>query len=319
MESNPLVPDYNIVLQKNNNNINQNQINNNIINNNYQNQNNNQFIQPNYNLYPQQFNYNQGQYQFQNNMNNNMNFCNFQMPNMFSNNQNIFQNFNNMNNFQQMNQSIYNELQKEKCKNQILEEKYNKLNILFEQKIKTMEKELKNEKNKNQMLLKSIQIEQGKKVKFLEESLTEKKKKYQILESTFQEFIKETQYKMMDLYNINESSKGNSDSKESMVKSILLDKDKEIDELKKKLSRYPFELEEGEKMMTVNFTSTDHKIQNYSIICKNTEVFYNIEKRFNEFSETENYFTVNGNIINKDKSLEENKVKNNDVILLNKY
>ena len=285
------IKENNIVLQNNNNNINQNQINNNnIINNNYQNQNNNQFIQPNYNLYPQQFNYNQGQYQFQNNMNNNMNFSNFQMPNMFGNNQNIFQNFNNMNNFQQMNQSIYNELQKEKCE--------------------------------NQKLLKSIQIEQGKKVKFLEESLTEEKKEKQTLENKFQEFIKETQYKMIDLYNINQQSKGNSDSKESMVK-IFLDKDKEIDELKTKLKRYPFELEEGENMMTVNFISTDNKIQNYSIICKNTEVFYNIEKRlyegFNEFYETENYFTVNGNIINKDKSLEENKVKNNDVILLNKY
>ena len=217
-----------------------------------------------------------------------------------------------------INESIIDELKNEKIKNKLLEEKYNKLNTLFEQKIKTMENELKNEKNKNLLIeekYKSIQIESEKKIKSLEKTLNEEKNKNQLLENKLKELKKDK-----DIFNINQSNKGNLGLNESITKA-LLDKDKEINELKKKLSRYPFELKEGEKMMTVNFLSSDQKIQNYSIICKNTDVFHNIEKKlyegFNEFYETENYFTVNGLKINKLKTLEENKIKNNNVIMLN--
>ena len=47
----------------------------------------------------------------------------------------------------------------------------------------------------------------------------------------------------------------------------LIEKDKEIKELKLKLSRYPFELLEDEKLMSIILTSADEKI-NYSMICK---------------------------------------------------
>ena len=105
-----------------------------------------------------------------------------------------------------------------------------------------------------------------------------------------------------------------------MINTILI-KDKEINELKKKLSRYPFELNEGEKMMTINFISDNQKINNCSIICKNTDVFNVIEKKlyeeYKEFYESENYFTVHGQKVHKLKSLDENNIKNNDVIILN--
>ncbi len=75
-------------------------------------------------------------------------------------------------------------------------------------------------------------------------------------------------------------------------------------------------------MMTINFISIDQKVNNYSLICKNTDIFNNIEKKlydeFKEFYETENYFTVNGKKIHKLKNLDENQIKNNDVIILNK-
>ena len=50
--------------------------------------------------------------------------------------------------------------------------------------------------------------------------------------------------------------------------------------------------------MTVNFTTIDERIQNYSIICKKTDIFNTIEKRFYEdyaeYYSTENNFTING-------------------------
>ena len=73
--------------------------------------------------------------------------------------------------------------------------------------------------------------------------------------------------------------------------------------------------------MTLNFQSFDENLKSYSIICKNTDIFNNIEKKFyedyNEYYNTENYFTVNGNRINKYKSLDENQINNNDIIVLN--
>ena len=105
------------------------------------------------------------------------------------------------------------------------------------------------------------------------------------------------------------------------IYKIIIEKDEEIKELKLKLSRYPMELKEGEKLMTINLTTIDSKIQNYSIICKNTDIFNNIEKKiyeeYKEYYDTENYFTVNGKKINRFKNLDENNIHNNDVIILN--
>ena len=110
------------------------------------------------------------------------------------------------------------------------------------------------------------------------------------------------------------------DSKEELNKSIV-EKDRELKELKLKLSKYPLELNEGEKLMTINFTSIDRRIQNYSIICKNTDIFNTIEKRlyedYEEYYSTENYFTINGKKIQKCKNLDENNIHDNDAIILN--
>jgi len=112
---------------------------------------------------------------------------------------------------------------------------------------------------------------------------------------------------------------GNDIDQKDLYKSIF-EKDQEIKELKKKLSRFPFELNEGEELMVVNFKSVDQKL-NYSMICKNTDIFNKIENKLyednEEYYDTPNYFTVNGTKIHKNKSLEWNKIKNNDIIMLN--
>ena len=102
----------------------------------------------------------------------------------------------------------------------------------------------------------------------------------------------------------------------------MLSKEVEIKNLKLKLKRYLIELNEGEKLMSIIFTKSSQQFH-CSIICKNTERFNNIENKlydiYPEYSETENYFIVNGNKINKSKSLEWNKIKNNDIIIINKF
>ena len=104
------------------------------------------------------------------------------------------------------------------------------------------------------------------------------------------------------------------------LNQIKIEKEKKLNILEKKLSKFPFELKEEDKLMSVIFTSFDENFY-YSIICKNTDRFDTIEKKlydaYSQYSETENYFTINGNRIEKEKTLEYNKIKNNDIIILN--
>jgi len=96
-------------------------------------------------------------------------------------------------------------------------------------------------------------------------------------------------------------------------------KDNEIKELK---SKFPFELNKDEKLMTIIFTSQDQKIH-YSLICKNTDKFNKVENmlydEYPEYQESENYFTVNGNRVIKSKTIEQNNIKFSDIVILNTY
>jgi hypothetical protein len=152
----------------------------------------------------------------------------------------------------------------------------------------------------------------------LEEELKKEKDKNKLLEQNIINLdnlkkelnVEINKNKALEMKNINELTK------------IIVEKEKKINILEKKLSRFPFELNEEEKLMSVIFTTMDQKFH-YSIICKNTDIFNTIENKlynaFSEYSETENYFFVNGGKINKVKTLEYNKIKNNDLIILNKF
>ena len=73
--------------------------------------------------------------------------------------------------------------------------------------------------------------------------------------------------------------------------------------------------------MSIIFISQNEDIH-YSIICKNTDFFSGLEKllyeKYPEYLENEsiNDFFVNGRIINKNRTLEENGIVNNSIITL---
>ena len=74
--------------------------------------------------------------------------------------------------------------------------------------------------------------------------------------------------------------------------------------------------------MAVNFISTDENV-NLALPCKNTDIFARLEEQlFNEYPQYKDfntYFTVGGNIVKRFKTMEENNIKNTNVILLNIY
>jgi len=86
-----------------------------------------------------------------------------------------------------------------------------------------------------------------------------------------------------------------------------------------KLFRKYNNFSEGEKLISIQIISAEQDID-YSLITKNTEKFSKIEdllyEKYPKYVETENYFIVNGNKINRNKNLEANNIKNNDIITL---
>jgi len=74
------------------------------------------------------------------------------------------------------------------------------------------------------------------------------------------------------------------------------------------------------KLFTVYFTSGSQKINNFPLSCYNTDIFSVLEEKLiNEKPELRHkniYFLSGGNIINTSKTLEENKIKDEDKILI---
>ena len=101
----------------------------------------------------------------------------------------------------------------------------------------------------------------------------------------------------------------------SLMKKIEL-KDNQINQIKSVL---PFQLENNETLLPIIFVTMDSKVH-YSLICKDTEIFsqveYRLYKKYPEYNESENYFTVNGIKVNRFKSLKDNSIRYSDIVIM---
>ena len=200
-----------------------------------------------------------------------------------------------------------------------LEERLNKIEncntILIkqlEEKNKQLQAQLEEEKNNCQILAFGAKLYKEESEK---KDIELKIKETKIVE--LNETIEKLNVKMKELENIIHNNY--TQDKILSLMDKLEKKEKEIKEIKSKL---PFELSENEKLMTVIFLSTDQKIH-FSVICKNTQNFNILEnilyEKYPEYKESENFFLLGGIKINKYKSLEENKIKDSDIITLGKF
>ena len=173
-------------------------------------------------------------------------------------------------------------------------------------KIDLLNNQLSEEKNKNNILskessyIKNKMKESNKKINLLDNQLTDEEKK----NSDYKNIIEELNSK------INEQNKNQKEINKLYKKIVDLDE---------KLKRYPFILEENEKLISVIISSINQRI-NYSMICKNTFTINDLEKElykeYPEISETDNYFMCKGNIINRLKTFESNHIENGDLLIL---
>ena len=105
------------------------------------------------------------------------------------------------------------------------------------------------------------------------------------------------------------------------LKDEINKKNIEIEKYKldKQSEDYITSLKPGEKIMCINFVSMGtNDIGHYALACKNTDLFVKLEERlyndFPQFKNYETYFEVNTRRIKRFKTLEENNIKNKNII-----
>ena len=189
----------------------------------------------------------------------------------------------------------------------------NKNDILKDNEIERLKRELKEEKEKNKNL-----------ENIINELRTKNKNDTQKLKNEIKSYVEKIEKMKNDIQklslennNLKDKMKGQGMQNNS---DDIVNLYKRIDDLNAKLKRYPFILEEGEKIMSIIFTSVDQKL-NYSMICKNTDTINNLEgrlyKEYQKLAKANYYFICNATVLNKFEKLEELKIKSGDIIVLN--
>ena len=188
------------------------------------------------------------------------------------------------------------------------------MNQVAEVKKPVIEKEIKEEIKK--------EISNNNEIEKLKRELETEKKKNKQLQDTINQ--------LKQNYNI-EIEKYKKDinklvEKNKELEKLLEEKNKEINDYIFKLSNSNnneqlISFKTGDKIIAVLFmTQGNQDIYNYTMPCKTSDLFVRLEERlyhdFPKYRNFETFFMVNARRIFRFKSLEENQIKNNDIISL---
>ena len=169
---------------------------------------------------------------------------------------------------------------------------------------------------KNKDLLNEVNDEKNKNRELLNELLSERKKNVDI--STDRKRVEELNNQII----IFEKSSYENAKKIKELQKLLNDKNNELKDLKSRIPNSKPIIKQGEKIIIVNFESINKDIQ-FPLTCKNTDIIARVEERFyNEYpkyKEQNTYLTVNGNVIKRFQSMDENGIKNGNSIIVNIY
>ena len=136
--------------------------------------------------------------------------------------------------------------------------------------------------------------------------------------------IKELKIQLIEKDKLLKEEKIKNDDLNKIIKEIISNdktKTNKIIELENeiKLFRTYYNFSSDEKLISLKFISINQDID-FTIITKNTDEFSKIEKilydKYPQYKDSDNYFLVNRSIINRNRTLEENKIKNNDLLTL---
>ena len=139
-----------------------------------------------------------------------------------------------------------------------------------------------------------------------------------------EKYIQELELKIKEKDIIMNEEKIKNDKLNIKIKELENITNKQMNNIKElenelKLLKKNNKFAEGERLISIKFISSAQDID-YSLTTKNTEKFSKIEaklyEKYPKYKKTNNYFLVSGSKIDKQKTLEQNKIKNNDVITL---
>ena len=140
---------------------------------------------------------------------------------------------------------------------------------------------------------------------------------------------KDKNLKLINENNILKNTIDNLNKELAQIKGIkqkmendLVQKDIKIQKLLSQKSNDYFDissLKSNDKIIGVNFVSMgNNDIGHYNLVCKTRDLFVKLEERlyndFPQFKNYETYFEVNGKRIKRFQTLEQNKIKNKDII-----
>ena len=190
-----------------------------------------------------------------------------------------------------MNSNEQNNKIKENNNNKIIDAVNNDNQIEEDKKQNELLSQLNEEKNKNKSLIEQLSKEQ-KKVK----ELTDKIKLYE---------------------------NDNNIKRIKELEEIILSLNSKINKLENNQDKDKVaSLKSGEEIVALFFTSEKQDIHR-PISCKNTDTFAKIEEKiYNEYPKYKDYntyLTVNGNVIKRFKTIDENKIKDGNTIIINIY
>ena len=212
----------------------------------------------------------------------------------------------------------------EKNKNKNLENEFRKEIKNLKEINKELDNQLNNETIKSKNIEEGLQKEVNnltdinKKLNF---ELNDEKNKSKNLEDNLQKEIN----KLVEINKQLGLEINNEKKKLIDIEEKYSNKDIEVNKLNKNIFELNDKIKELNKennisnLISVIFT-TYNKTIFYSDICEKTSKFIQLEEKFYnkypEYYKHDNCFKINGNEINRFKTMEENKIKNSDIIIL---
>ena len=199
-------------------------------------------------------------------------------------------------------------------------------NYQLEQQIKELKINLESEPNKSQKENNNLNEEINKKQKLINQLKIELNSEKEIIQNLNERLIdymnmkdqsdaeKNTLQSVLNLKLIEINNlKNNNDQLEQQIKQLKINLENMQNKNKKKVYNF-------DEFIVINFISTDQKISNCALKCLKTETFAEVEERlyqeYDEFRESNNIFTVRGNIILRFKIICENGIRDKDIIQL---
>ena len=137
------------------------------------------------------------------------------------------------------------------------------------------------------------------------EELTEKLKYY--LNTNTSDYVK----KIKELQQLNDKQKTELNELKTKINNTNLSKNDSLSVINP-----------GEKIIAIKFECPENNID-FPMACKNTDIISRLEEKlydeYPEFKEFNTYLMVNGNLVKRFKTLDENGIKNGNSIIVNKY